>query len=344
MAATLAETIALRDNNYQDLVDSFCRRTGLGWHDPTPAKMAAGTKLSVVIPAYNNAYSLATVLDALGNQDTSGSIEVIVVDDASDDDTPAIAATHPAVDIAYRLPHRVGGPTARNVGVYMAESDTIVHMDADMVLPPHVLADLAVRAHPQLVLSGFRHNIAYRDAGHLRAELPAGEPDLDADHRVRWPAPAGVPMFYTGQVYDSPFIGYPLDDTREYIDLGHGAMYHDWDLPRMVVTALVAAPRDALINAGGFDVGWDALGWGFDDTYFGATLIAAGCKVVPLRQVRGFHIDPPDVDEAWQAKFATVPRRLDHYRKLLKEPAPSGRADQFTARTQQLLRRVEPLR
>ncbi|MGH3832435.1 MAG: glycosyltransferase family 2 protein, partial [Pseudonocardiaceae bacterium] len=163
-------------------------------------------------------------------------------------------------------------------------------------------------------------------------------------HRVRWSAPAGVPMFYSGQVYPQPFTGRPLDHTREFLDLGHGAMYHDWDLPRMVVTALVAAPRAAVLDVGGLDAGFDAHGWGTEDTHLGAALIAAGCKVAPLRQACGFHIGPPDAAAQWRAKFATAAPRIDHYWRLLTEPAPTGRAGDLARRVERLLRQAENLR
>ncbi|MGE5175962.1 MAG: glycosyltransferase family 2 protein, partial [Hyphomicrobiales bacterium] len=49
-------------------------------------------RVSVVIPAYNEAALLPACLDSLAAQDYAGAIEVIVVDNASDDATPAIAA------------------------------------------------------------------------------------------------------------------------------------------------------------------------------------------------------------------------------------------------------------
>lgn len=344
MTGSLADALAATDNDYLHLVAEFCGRAGLGWHDPTPPAAAAGTHLSVVIPARNTAHSLVAVLDALAGQQTSGSVEVIVIDDASTDETSTIIGDHPAVDVAYRLPHQAGAAGARNVGTHLAQAPTVLYLDADMVLPGHVLADIAARADPELVLVGFRHNITCSDAGKLRAQITSGEPDLEADHRVRWSAPAGVPMFYSGQVYPRPFTGRPLDHTREFLDLGHAAMYHDWDLPRMVVTALVAAPRAAVLDVGGFDVGFDAHGWGTEDTHLGAALIAAGCKVAPLRQARGFHLDPPDAAAQWQAKFATAAPRIDYYRRLLTGPAPAGRASDLARRAERLLDRAENLR
>lgn len=343
MANTLAQAIAAHDNDHTTITRDFQERTGLAWHAPTPGRLAAGTRLSVVVPTRNNAHSLPAVLDAIAAQTTAADVEVIVVDDASTDTTPQIIKGHPAVDLAIRLPDHVGGPAARNVGAYLAGGDTLVHMDADMVLPNHVLADIAARARPDVVLVGFRHNLAYQRGDDNRPVIPTGEPDLDADHRVRWNAPAGVPMFYSGQVYDHAFVGHPLDDTRDFIDLGNSRTYHDWDLPRMVVTALVAVPHAAFTAVGGIHPGFGAGGWGCDDTYLGAVLIGHGCKVVPLRQARGWHLDPPDADAAWKAKFATLPPRVTLLRHLLTQPTPTAGEEDLTRRALALMREAATL-
>ncbi|GAA4466436.1 glycosyltransferase family 2 protein [Phytohabitans houttuyneae] len=342
MANTLAQAIAAQDNDHTTITRDFHKRTGLDWHAPTPARLADGSRLSVVIPTHNNAHSLPAVLDALAAQ-TAADVEVIVIDDASTDTTPQIIQEHPAVDLALRLAHNVGGPAARNVGAHLAGADTLVHMDADMVLPNHVLADIAARARPDVVLVGFRHNLAHQLGDDNRPVIPAEEPDLEADHRVRWNAPAGVPMFYSGQVYDHAFVGRPLDDTQDFIDLGNGRTYHDWDLPRMVVTALVAVPHAAFTAVGGFHPGFSADGWGCDDTYLGAALIGHGCKVVPLRQAGGWHLDPPDADAAWKAKFATLPTRVTLLRHLLTQPAPTAEQEDLTRRAMALIEEAATL-
>lgn len=72
----------------------------------------------------------------------SSPVEVIVADDASDDATPDIAADHPAVTAAVRLPRRGGAGMARNAGLHRATGDTVVFMDADMVPADHQGWDL----------------------------------------------------------------------------------------------------------------------------------------------------------------------------------------------------------
>ncbi len=180
------------------------------------------------------------------------------MDDASDDATAQVLRKHPRVDRAVRLADRIGCAAVRNVAAYLATGDLLLSMDADMVLPAHVIGDFAARSRPNAVLIGFRHNLRADHAGTPNigaagwlASPPAGTPNLAADHRVRWTPPAGVPMFYSGQVYEKAFDGYPLDHTADLAMLGHGRMYYDWDLPRMLVTCLAAMPRAAFFDVGG---------------------------------------------------------------------------------------------
>jgi GT2 family glycosyltransferase len=342
---SLHEELLRRNNFHASSTRSWEAISGIGWHEPTPSALflAGARTISVVIPAFNVGYCLQAVLNALEGQHHRHRFEVIVVDDASTDDTAAIAAHHPIVTTALRFPERMGAATARNLGTALARGQTVLYLDADMVLPPHVITDIAARATDTTVLVGFRHNLPYQahQGGH---GVVAQHPNLAADHRVVWRPPAGRPLLYTGITLSEPLDGRPLDDTHDFVDLGYGQRYVDWDLPRMVVTALVAVPRAATLAVGGFDPEFGRIGWGMEDTYLGACLIAVGLLVIPLRQVVGFHLDPPDADQQWQRKLATWPDTLARYWDLMQRPAPAGRSRSFTAAMTDLLRSCEVLR
>ncbi len=340
---TLRETLCHRTNAYDPVLRAFEQRTGHGWHEPTPPHLGQG-RLSVIIPAHNMSYCLPAVLDAIATQQTAARFEVIVVDDGSTDGTGDLAKQHPLRPAVVRIPRRCGAATARNVGVAVAEGDTLVFADADMVLPPHALADVAARACDRMILIGFRHNIGYQadDAG--RVLLPAGPADLAADHRVRWRAPAGEQLVYSGITLAHPVDGRPLDATDGLRQLGFARTYYDWDLPRMVVTALMAAPRDAVQEAGGFHPRFGEIGWGSEDTYLGAALIGLGLMVAPLRQLVGYHVNPPDEAGSWKAKLATWPATVAFYRHLLEQPPPNGKAGEFQRQAAVVLRDCEVTR
>jgi GT2 family glycosyltransferase len=338
--ATLGETLCRRSNMYDPYVQAFQDRTRHDWHRPTPASLGQQS-VSVVIPAHDMAHSISAVLDGLVRQRIDAPVEVIVVDDGSTDGTADLAARHQAKPCVIRLPSRHGAGVARNAGTAAASHDTVLFLDADMVLPSHALADVSARADAGLVLLGFRHNVPCPQPAEEGIDITRLPPRLEADHRVRWRPPVGVPLLYSGITLAEPLDGEPLDATDDLRMLGFGRTYYDWDLPRMVVTALVAAPRAAVVDVGGFDARFAVAGWGSEDTHLGAKLIAAGLMVVPLRQLVGLHLDPPDAAASWAAKLRTWPNTIALYRRLLDEPPPHGQSAAFFAATEALLARTE---
>src|SRR5205823_1874543 len=80
---------------------------------PTPT-------IAVVVATHNRARLLPRLVEALAKQTDPGLVEVVVVDDASDDDTwdvlSALAATAPFRLTARRMAQNSGPAAARNVG------------------------------------------------------------------------------------------------------------------------------------------------------------------------------------------------------------------------------------
>jgi GT2 family glycosyltransferase len=97
--------------------------------------------LSVIVPVYNNPQDLRECLSALIASSCPGS-EIIVVDDASTDDTPSIAAQM-GVQVL-RLAKNSGPAAARNYGASHAQGEILFFVDADVVVAPdavrHVVA------------------------------------------------------------------------------------------------------------------------------------------------------------------------------------------------------------
>ncbi|MGN6362061.1 MAG: glycosyltransferase family 2 protein, partial [Thermomicrobiales bacterium] len=93
-------------------------------------------QLSVVMPAYNEAASLERVLWQVMEQLPDA--EIIVVDDASTDDTPAIAARCGARVV--RQPYNKGNGAAVKAGIRAAHGDVVLLLDADGQHDPDDLA------------------------------------------------------------------------------------------------------------------------------------------------------------------------------------------------------------
>ena len=102
--------------------------------------MTAGPdpRISVVIPAYNEAASIGPCLASLLRQ-TWRDVELIVVDDGSTDATRDIAGRYPVQLLA--ADHR-GPAAARNLGARTASGEILVFVDADMHFDPAFLERL----------------------------------------------------------------------------------------------------------------------------------------------------------------------------------------------------------
>lgn len=100
--------------------------------------MTAAPQVSVIIPAYNYARYLPVTLRSVLLQE-GVRVEIIVVDDASTDNTPEVLA-----DFGERITvirqENAGPAAARNTGLRHATGETVVFLDADDLLMPGVLA------------------------------------------------------------------------------------------------------------------------------------------------------------------------------------------------------------
>jgi glycosyltransferase involved in cell wall biosynthesis len=120
--------------------------------------------ISVVIPSYNAANWIGEALDSVLSQGALD-LQVIVVDDGSEDDTVAVVKTFPGVTVAAVAHH--GPSRARNIGTELATGRFIQYLDADDRLAPFKLQ----RQRDVLIETGA--DVAYGDWRRL-VRLPDG--------------------------------------------------------------------------------------------------------------------------------------------------------------------------
>lgn len=97
--------------------------------------------VSVIIPTYNRATLLQKALDSVYAQEGVSDkfeMEVIVVDDASSDDTPEVIRGYPGVRYI-RLQKNQGEPVVRNAGIKASKGKYVTFLDDDDVWLPHKL-------------------------------------------------------------------------------------------------------------------------------------------------------------------------------------------------------------
>jgi len=94
--------------------------------------------VSIVVPAYNAAQFLREALDSLLKQ-TYDNTEIILLDDASTDATPDIAAEYSGAITYIRQPNNIGIYDNVNVGIVRARGDFIATYHADDIYLPTIV-------------------------------------------------------------------------------------------------------------------------------------------------------------------------------------------------------------
>jgi GT2 family glycosyltransferase len=185
-------------------------------------------RISLVIPTFNRAAVLARCLEALRTQSAApGDYEIVVVDDGSSDDTAAVverAARAAPVAIRYARQANAGPGAARNRGVRLAAGAAVLFLGDDAIAG-HDL----VRAHLEV-----HHQ-------HQRAAAVGAIVPENADRLSPFE-----------QFLEGSGLQFDYERLRREAD----------QLPfHMFYTANASAPRDALLEVGGFDEGFRYAAW-----------------------------------------------------------------------------------
>ncbi|HWA56914.1 MAG TPA: glycosyltransferase [Gemmatimonadales bacterium] len=148
--------------------------------------------VSIIIPAYNAAATLAEAIDSALAQ-RYPRVEVVVVDDGSTDTTPEVLRRY-GDRVRWVRQDNGGLPAARNTAHRHATGDLIAWLDADDLADPDRIAlqvDLLAR-HPELVLvcsdfSAFRETgpVTPRFAATYYGQIAEKERGIDSLYPVR---------------------------------------------------------------------------------------------------------------------------------------------------------------
>ena len=144
-------------------------------------------EVSVILPAYNAQAYLADAVESVLRQSFSD-WELLLVDDGSSDETPALCDAFAARDSRIRVLHKANGgvSAARNDALDAARGEWIAFLDADDVyLPDFLLSllDAARRSGADAAACGFSY--VWPDGTEKAAPAPLPEGVYDADAAIR---------------------------------------------------------------------------------------------------------------------------------------------------------------
>jgi glycosyltransferase involved in cell wall biosynthesis len=137
--------------------------------------------VSVVIPCWNQAHYLGEAIESVLSQ-RYPSLELVVVDDGSEDNSYEVAARYPGVRVVRQS--NSGVAAARNRGLAESAGEYVVFLDADDRLLPQAL-EAGVRelsAHPEAAFAAGMPRDIGRDG---RVVREARQPFVTRDHYLK---------------------------------------------------------------------------------------------------------------------------------------------------------------
>ena len=187
-------------------------------------------KISVIVPVYNSEKYLKKCVDSILSQ-THGNLEVILVDDGSDDGSAGLCDQYEKADARVRVIHktREGVCGARNKGLDIMEGDYVTFVDNDdFILPDMYELLLENMLKYQVPLSMCSYTLYYEEKGETRSEKKENLRVLDSlealhvfhtDQRIDMIVPwnklykkelfEGI-RYPVGRTFDDEFVTYRL--------------------------------------------------------------------------------------------------------------------------------------
>jgi glycosyltransferase involved in cell wall biosynthesis len=247
--------------------------------------MSPLSAISLVVPTRNRAYTLRVV--APGWYEQAGIDEIIIVDDAGSDDTPALvaslAAKYPHVRTSLlRNPVRAGASESRNRGAAAAKNEFVLFCDDDMHLE---------RNYAQTCLRKLLEREAGAVSGRLVYLYPAESPE------------EALKRFGSGTRAVEMFRRLTCLVVHEASSPG------DVEQP---LTNPVILTRKELLKRFGFDR-YYARGNGYrEESDFQMNLFVNGFPIIVTNECHSFHVNNVQVKtggqrvDRWQKAFWTI--------------------------------------
>lgn len=264
---TIIERLRLQNNDYT-IFEPFI------FKHPIPS--------SIIIPVYNNREIFEKTLKNLSNHPEINKFkdlfEIIVINDGSEEDIKEVfyRINIPCKKKYCYFSKNKGRSAARNKGICYSEKELLFFFDADILLPLNYFREVWAihNSVPNAVVVGLAEKISLQDSRIERIlEDYSVSPKIEKDFR------------YKKNLKKEYKI---IETTNWFKNFGYYKKISHFTLPYMVVTHNISVRKRYVLSVKGFDERFRT--WGFEDTFFGAKLIAKGCYVIPLKNTGVFKI------------------------------------------------------
>lgn len=323
--STVEQVLKHKGNDYSFLENSFNTKYNANFLscDPLDNKFRFSRKVSVIIPSYNSADTLFSTLETLNNQLLSETefklLEVIVIDDGSTDDTGSkIKGKIYKFLLKYFKQNNLGRSAARNIGVVLASGETLIFLDSDVFLEKNLIREHAFRSESMnsCIFVSFRENV-YLDVQEVLGILSNGvKPNIKKDFRFeKEVSPAWKRVHKLNQPIETRIVRL-VEETNNFKNFGNGKILSVWDLPSVALTCSISMRKSEFLKVGGFALKFK--GWGMEDTFFGACMIANGNFIVPIFSTGIYHIKHPERSGSPELQLNEFNRNVEVYNQLIQ--------------------------
>ena len=281
-------------------------------------------KVTIVITTYNRSSILANTLAAITHQTYPKSLmQIIVVDDGSADDIFSVLRRYEQrLDLSYARQPDIGfrAAAARNLGIRLAQCETIIFFDADILPCPKDVENYMHVMHvsSDAVLIGHRRYVDVSNIDDLRIlkdiDVALSLPDINTSNDVaNEKSQSGHSIDWRLPIYEK--TNFLLDDLWPFTKFASGN---------------IAVSRKLIEQAGYFDEEFNH--WGCEDVELGYRLYQQGAYFIPMIDVMSLHQEPiqdnsgssgaPKSQESFRAKGHRITRKI----LAQKCPAPTVRS------------------
>ncbi|ALC89724.1 hypothetical protein AM500_08040 [Bacillus sp. FJAT-18017] len=272
--------------------------------------------VSIIMPSFNRYSHLLLSLYALEKQTFDlTKMEVILIDDASTDQTPLLKDYKPPYKFKYiRNRDNLGLAAARNKGIKEAKGEIIIILDSEMVIDPEYVKNNYrhhLKEENTVVIGG---GVGVKLYSYLFPELNAKQiKELKVLAKKSKKVRARLKQVMKGERI-GPFIRkinapIPLLGKKDITDFRSiapytvpkkltkntlkklGDRFETSPIAWMACLGNISLRRNLIIKAGGYDENF--IHWGVEDREFAYRLYKAGAKFKVDRELKRYHQEHP---------------------------------------------------